>query len=90
MEKIEEFFSANPQVFGLLFALVGVAGLLAAIFDWGWLFKKDVSGVTYGLKKIDGWINMFGRRTARIAVGVGSVVLIAAGTVWFYIYAYHL
>ena len=56
MEKIEEWFSTNPQVFGIVFALVGVAGLLAAIFDWGWLFKKDVSGVTYSLKKIDGWI----------------------------------
>ncbi len=90
MEKIKEFVSANPQVFGLLFALAGVVGLLAAIFDAEWLFKKDVSGVTYSLKKIDGWINVFGRRTARVAVGVGSVALIAAGAVWFYIYTYHL
>ena len=90
MEKVKEFVSANPQVFGLLFALAGVVGLLAAIFDAEWLFKKDVSGVTYSLKKIDGWINVFGRRTARVAVGVGSVALIAAGAVWFYIYTYHL
>ena len=90
MEKVKEFLSANPQVFGLLFALAGVVGLLAAILDADWLFKKDVSGVTYSLKKIDGWINMFGRRTARVAVGVGSVVLIAAGGVWFFIYTYYL
>jgi hypothetical protein len=64
--------------------------VVVAIFNWDWLFKKDVSGVTYCLKKIDGWINMFGRGTARIAVGVGSVILIATGVVWFYIYACHL
>ncbi len=72
MEKVKEFLSANPHFLGILFAIVGVAGLLAAIFDWDWLFKKDVSGVTYSLKKIDGWINMFGRNTARVFVGIGS------------------
>ena len=86
MEKIKEYISDNPGVFGLLFVAVGITGLLAAIFNWAWLFKHDVSTATYSLKKIDGWINMFGVKTARIVVGVGSVGIILAGIVWFWVY----
>ena len=89
MEKIKTFIEENPGIFGLFFIALGIAGLLAAIFNWSWLFKKDVSGVTHSLRKIDGWINMFGVKAARIFVGVSSVGLIAAGVVWFWIYTFH-
>ncbi|MCD8182449.1 MAG: immunity 17 family protein [Bacteroides sp.] len=84
MEQIKELLTENPSLLGLFFAAVGVMGLLAAIYNWDWLFK-DVSGATYSLKKIYGWINMFGVKTARIVFGIGSVVVILAGLLWFYL-----
>lgn len=84
MDKIDNFFRENPHVFGLLFAVFGLVMLIMAITGAKWLFKKDVSGVTYSLKKIDGWINMFGVKTARIVVGIVSLVIIAAGLFWFF------
>lgn len=89
MESIENFLKSNPHLFGIFFVLMGVAGLLAAIYDWDWLFKKDVSSSTYSLKKIDGWINFFGRKAARVFVGISSVTVIMAGIVWFWIYAFY-
>jgi hypothetical protein len=61
---------------------VGVVLLIAAIKDANWLFG-DVSGVTYSLKKIDGWVNLFGRKTARIIAGVFDVIMILAGLLVF-------
>lgn len=84
MEKIKNYFSENPHIFGLLFALFGVMMLISAITGAQWLFEKDVSRVTYNLKKIDGWINMFGVKTARIVVGISSVFIILSGLVWFF------
>jgi len=88
MDKLKDFITANPQYFGIFFVLVGIMGLLAAIFDWNWLFG-NVNTNTYNLKKIDGWVNFFGRKTARIISGVGSVLTILAGIVWFWIYGYY-
>ncbi len=87
MEKIQQFFTENPRYFGVFFTAMGVAFLLAAIYDADWLFKKDVSGSTYSLEKIDGWINVFGRKTARVVVGIMGVTTIIAGIVWFAIYS---
>ncbi|MDR2905120.1 MAG: immunity 17 family protein [Helicobacteraceae bacterium] len=88
MEQIKEFLAANPHYFGLLFVIIGVGGLLASIFDWSWIFG-DVSGIAYNLKKIDGWVNMFGRKTARILFGILSSFVILGGIVWFVIYAFY-
>jgi flagellar biosynthesis protein FlhB len=88
MEQIKEFLTANPQYFGILFVIIGVGGLLGSIFDWNWIFG-DVSPVTYNLKKIDGWVNMFGRKTARVIFGIISSFVILAGIVWFWIYAFY-
>ncbi|MDR0347979.1 MAG: hypothetical protein LBH90_00615 [Tannerella sp.] len=54
MDKVTEFLKENPHTLGLIFALFGVVMLIAAITGAKWLFKKDVSGVTYSLEKIDG------------------------------------
>jgi hypothetical protein len=67
---------------------MGAGGLLAAIFDWDWVFG-NVSGVTYNLKKVDGWVNFFGRKIARIIFGVSSFFTILAGILWFLIYAFY-
>jgi uncharacterized membrane protein YidH (DUF202 family) len=92
MEQIKQFFedlfTENPHYFGFFIVFVGVLVLLAAIFDWNWLFG-NVSGVTYNLKKIDGWVNWFGRRNARIISGVFAVLLILGGLFWFLLYAFY-
>ena len=88
IDKIKDFLSLNPHYIGLFIVLVGAAGLIAAITDANWLFG-DVNTTTYNLKKIDGWVNMFGRKTARIISGVFSVVVILAGFFWFWAYAFY-
>ena len=89
MEKLERFLAENPHYFGLMLVVIGVVMLISAIKGSKWLFEKDVSSATYNLKKIDGWINVFGKKTARIIVGIGSVSVIIAGIVWFWIYAFY-
>jgi len=88
MEKLKEFITKNPQYFGIFISLVGVVILIAAIKDAHWLFG-DVNRVSYNLKTIDGWVNFFGRKTARIIAGVFSVGTIIAGVVWFWIYGWY-
>jgi hypothetical protein len=88
IEKIKDFFTENPEYFGFFFVFVGVLCLVSAIKDANWLFG-NVSGVDYNLKKIDGWVNFFGRKTARVIAGIMSVLTILAGIVWFCAYAYY-
>ena len=83
MEKINGILTENPHYLGLIFAVFGVLMLVSAIKGAKWLFEKDVSVATYNLKKIDGWINMFGVKTARIVVGAGAVLIIITGMTWF-------
>ncbi|MDR0404157.1 MAG: immunity 17 family protein [Treponema sp.] len=80
--RLKSFLTGNPHYLGFIFALFGIAGLILAIIDANWLFG-DVNKMTYNLKKIDGWVNFFGRKTARIISGVISVVIILSGLFWF-------
>jgi hypothetical protein len=41
--------------------------------------------MTYNAKKIDGLVNLFGRKTARIVCGILSVLTIAGGLVWIWL-----
>jgi hypothetical protein len=84
MEKVAQFFKAHPEYAGILFAGIGVLFLLAAINNWQWFFE----GRSWNLGKIEGLSNFFGRGFARIAAGIGGVVLIIAGVVWFSVYAF--
>ncbi|WP_295937887.1 hypothetical protein [uncultured Alistipes sp.] len=86
-EKIRTFFQERPEYFGLFFILFGVVMLISGIRGSAWLFDRDVSGVTYSLRKIDGWINMFGKTTARVVVCIGAVMVILAGGFWLWAYA---
>jgi hypothetical protein len=88
LEKAKDFLTKNPHFFGILFVIFGILGLLASIFDWNLIFG-EVSGVTYNLKKVDGWVNFFGRKPARIIFGIGSCMVILAGVTWFLIYAFY-
>ena len=92
MEQIKQYFAEtlteNPHYFGFFIVFVGVLVLLAAIFDWNWLFG-NVNTLDYNMKKIDGWVNIFGRKTARIISGVFSVLVILCGLFWFWAYGYY-
>jgi hypothetical protein len=88
LDKLKAFLTEKPQYFGIFFILIGIGGLVSAIVDAHWLFG-DVSGVTYNLKKIDGWVNFFGRKPARVISGVFSVFVIFAGIFWFWAYTFY-
>lgn len=89
MEKVKAYFEENPAYFGFVMIVLGIVMLISAIKGAKWLFEKDVSGSTYSLDKIDGWINMFGKKTARVIVGISSVVLIISGIFWFWVYTFY-
>ena len=83
MDNIQQFFKDNPAAYGIFFILLGVFLLLGAIFDWNWLFG-NVSQ-TFNTRKIDGLVNLFGRKTARVVFGALCFLIIFCGvlTVWF-------
>jgi hypothetical protein len=88
LDKVKTFFTENPHFVGIFFALVGVVLLISAIKDANWLFG-NVNTLDYNLKKVDGWVNFFGRKAARVIVGFMSILVILAGIVWFWVYSYY-
>ena len=83
MEKIQQYLSDNPAAYGTFLILLGLFLLLGAVFDWNWIFG-DVSPVNYSFRKIDGIINFFGRKTARVLFGIVSVAIMLGGILWIY------
>lgn len=67
---------------GILISGLGIMLLIGAFKDWNWLFG-EVSGATYDLRKLDGIINMFGRKTGRVVTGIAGFILIPIGIGWF-------
>ena len=78
MENIQQFLSDNPVVYGVFLFLLGLFLLLGAISDWNWIYG-NISQVNYDLGKIDGMVNIFGRKTARVVCGVFSVLMMFGG-----------
>jgi preprotein translocase subunit SecF len=77
MDNLTKFFTEHPAAIGIFIALLGLLFLLASIFDWNWIFG-DVSAATYDTGKLDGLINLFGRKTARIIFGaIGAIVFLS-------------
>lgn len=87
-DDINDFLSVHPYYFGIFFALIGIGLLLSAVYDANWLFG-DVNRTTYNMKRIDGWVNFFGRKTARIITGISSIIVILGGIFWFWAYAFY-
>ncbi|MCL2148653.1 MAG: Imm17 family immunity protein [Methanomassiliicoccaceae archaeon] len=79
-ERVGQFLKDNPVSFGVFAVLIGVFGLLGAVFDWDWLFG-NVSGVDYNLGKVDGLVNFFGRPAARVIFGASCFLPILCGVV---------
>jgi hypothetical protein len=84
MEKIQQFLADNPVWGGVFITVVGITLLMASVYDWNWLFG-DINPITYNTRKIDGLVNLFGRRTARIACGILAVLTIMGGLVWIWL-----
>ena len=82
-DHIKAYVSEKPWLFGVFFIAIGLFFLLASIFNWKIIFG-DVSKATYSLKKLDGIINMFGPKTARIVFGLSSFLVMGFGVLWIY------
>lgn len=87
IEKAKNYFSEHPGYAGFIMIGIGAVLLYAAIRGSKWLFEKSVNGSVMNLDKIDGWINVFGKKTARVVAGLLAVILISIGVFWFWIYS---
>jgi len=77
-DTIANYLKSHPAAIGVFIALIGLLLLLGSIYNWNWLFG-DVSKATYSAGKLDGLINLFGRKAARIIFGAISLVILFAG-----------
>lgn len=79
MEKEQDIFSKFPKEYvGLVGVAVGLLFLLGAILNWDWVLQGD--GRCFNIA----WVcNTFGRKTARILVGISGSVIILCGIVLF-------
>lgn len=72
-EQMRLFVADHPIFYGIIYLVFGILFLLSAIYDVDFIFRNTGS---YNLKKIEGWVNMFGRKTARIIVGSAGAFVI--------------
>jgi hypothetical protein len=75
MENIQKYFQENPRNFGVILVLCGIIVFISTLFNAKWLFNNSPN--TYTLKKIDGWINIFGKKSGRIIGFIVSILLIS-------------
>jgi hypothetical protein len=61
--------------------LFGIIVFFAVLFNAKWVF--DNSQYTYNLKKLDGWINIFGKKVGKIVAFIISILLIVSGVICF-------
>lgn len=85
MEKIQAYLAAHPAWAGVLFIVFGSVCLLACVQDWDCVFGQ-VNTNNVNLFKIDGLVNLLGRKTARIVFGLACVGCMLGGVVWVWIY----
>lgn len=81
-KQIGIFIVNNPVCYGILIIVLGILLLLSAIYDVNFIFRENAS---YNMQKIEGWVNIFGRKTARFMVGSMSIVLMIIGMLTIYI-----
>ena len=80
-ETIKQTVSANPELLGILFALVGLLIFVGAILRWEWVIGSSTSGNRIRTD-VFGMIiyKLFGRRVFFILTGL---VIMLAGAAWF-------
>lgn len=86
IEKIRSWMHNNPAIFSklvsLTFLVFGILVVIAAIRNWDWIFKPDIS---YHNKWTIGQVSRYlGRTPARIIGFIGGLILIVAGSIWTY------
>jgi len=77
-DTIANYMKAHPWAIGGFIALIGLVLFLGSVFNWNWLYG-DVSPATYSLGKLDGLINLFGRKAARIIFGAFAFFIFLLG-----------
>jgi len=77
-DNIANYLKSHPVGIGIFISLVGLFLLLASVFDWNWIFG-DVSSVNYSMRKIDGLVNLFGRKASRIIFGIIAFLIFLSG-----------
>jgi hypothetical protein len=80
MDYLQKYFQENPYFFGIVLIIVGIIVFISVKIDARWLMGDNTN--TYNLKKLDGWINVFGKRTGKIIGYIISVMLIVAGIIY--------
>lgn len=84
LEDIHRYLQYNTVWAGVLIIAFGLFMLLASIFNWHFIFG-NINESNYNLEKIDGWVNLFGQKTARVVFGMLGVVVIGGGSLWLWI-----
>ena len=85
MDQLQEFFYQNPEYFGLFFSAMGIFLLIGVICDWDWIIENG-EGIMDPVKMAKRW----GRKGARIWMGILSTLCILLGLLYFVAYGYFL
>jgi hypothetical protein len=84
MENMQNYFHENPRYFGIVLILFGIIVFFTVLFNVKWLFNN--SQYTYNLKKLDGWINIFGKKVGKIVTFIISILLIVFGFIYSFLW----
>lgn len=80
-DKVGTVLKNYPAVFGIFIILIGVVLFICALKDVQWIFGNTLS---FNVRKVKGWVNLFGRGPARFIVGLMSLILVFIGIFWIY------
>ena len=83
---MEDIWKKIPKEYApLIVAAIGLLFLIGAIRDWDWVLEGD------GRIMNIAWVsNTFGRRTARILVGISGAMIMILGVIYFWLWNAHL
>jgi hypothetical protein len=74
MENVQKFFQENPRYFGIVLVVFGIIIFVSTFFN-------NIPN-TYNHKKLDSWINIFGKKNGRIAEIIISSLLLISGVMY--------
>ena len=83
---MEDIWKKFPKEYApLIVVACGLLFLIGAIRDWDWVLEGD--GRIFNMA----WVsNTFGRRVARILVGISGAVIMILGVLYFWLWNKHL
>ncbi|MDR1974446.1 MAG: hypothetical protein LBQ31_07205 [Bacteroidales bacterium] len=80
MENIQKYFQENPRIFGIVLIIFGLIIFITNKLNAKLFFETNKN--TYNLNKLDGWINIFGKRVGKIIGYIMSIGIIISGIVF--------